>query len=134
MNPLRPAFRTSCKFMPKPRATTEHCRRARAIARLSLMYGCVKLRPKRIPMVRAVGGENNPLKERTRARTKRIFARTGIDCEKNIRPDTGWASKNLNLSLNVAVPFGCGAKSGPRTVVEIPTDAIFRFLSRAERR
>jgi len=53
------------------------------------MYGCVKLRPKRIPAVRAMGGENSPVKERTTARTKMIFANVGIDCEKSIRPRTG---------------------------------------------
>src|SRR6266480_1996422 len=70
--------------MPKPRATTELCRRVRAIPRLSLMNGCEKLRPKRIPRVSAIGGENNPVKERTRPRVKKIFARVGIDREKNI--------------------------------------------------
>src|SRR5437660_8420616 len=72
--------------MPKPRATTELCRRVRAIPRLSLMNECEKLRPKRIPRVSAIGGENNPVKERTKPRAKRIFASVGIDCEKSIRP------------------------------------------------
>src|SRR5260370_42264731 len=94
MNPLRPAFRTSCRFMPKPRATTELCRRVRAMPRLSLMYGCVKMRPKRIPAVRATGGEKNPVKESASARTKIIFGRVGIDWEKNIRLCARWASKN----------------------------------------
>src|SRR5882762_10622772 len=78
--------------MPKPRATTELCRRVRAIPRLSLMNGCEKLRPKRIPRVSATGGENNPVKERTRPRAKKIFARVGIDWEKNIRPGAERAS------------------------------------------
>src|SRR5258708_39001493 len=82
--------------MPKPRATTELWRRVRAIPRLSLMYGCGKLRPKRIPKVSAIGGENNPVNESARARTKTIFARVGIDWEKSIRPGAGWASKNEN--------------------------------------
>src|SRR6266446_315787 len=30
MNPLRPAFKTSCRFIPKPKATTELCSRVRA--------------------------------------------------------------------------------------------------------
>src|SRR5712691_3648642 len=92
INPLRPAFRTSCRFMPKPRATTELCRRVRAIPRLSLMIGCEKLRPKRIPRVSAIGGENNPVTERTRPRAKKIFARVGIDWEKNICPEADQAS------------------------------------------
>src|SRR6266576_5278072 len=78
--------------MPKPRATTELCRRVRAIPRLSLMNGCEKLRPKRIPRVSAIGGENHPVKERTRPRAKKIFARVGIDWEKNIRPGAERAS------------------------------------------
>src|SRR6267143_4547872 len=82
--------------MPKPRATTELWRTVRAMPRLSLMYGCGKLRPKRIPTARAIGGENNPVNESARARTKIIFARVGIDCEKSIRPGAGWASKNEN--------------------------------------
>ncbi len=53
--------------------------------RLSLMYGCVKLRPKRIPTVSAIGGESNPVNESARARTKISFARVGIDWEKSIR-------------------------------------------------
>src|SRR6266704_5503755 len=80
--------------MPKPSATTELCRRVRAMPRLSLMYGCVKLRPKRIPAVRAIGGENNPVKESASARTKIIFGRVGIDCKKSIRLCAGWASTN----------------------------------------
>src|SRR5260370_38115601 len=94
MKPLRPAFRTSCRFMPKPRATTELWRRVRAIPRLSLMYGCGKLRPKRIPKVSAIGGENNPVHERARARTKTIFARVALDWEKRNRLFAGSASKN----------------------------------------
>src|SRR6266851_6008733 len=94
MNPLRPAFRTSCRFIPKPRTTTEHWRRVRATPRLSLTYGCGKLRPKRIPTVRAIGGESNPVNEVASARTKIIFGRVGIDREKSNRPGAGWASKN----------------------------------------
>src|SRR2546421_13043217 len=75
--------------MPKPRATTELCRRVRAIPRLSLMNGCEKLRPKRIPRVSAIGGENNPVKERTKAKAKKSFARVGIDWEKNKKPGAG---------------------------------------------
>jgi hypothetical protein len=46
--------------------------------------------------VSAIGGENNPVNESARARTKTIFARVGIDWEKSIRPGAGWASKNEN--------------------------------------
>src|SRR5260370_16419986 len=83
--------------MPKPSATTEHCRSVRATPRLSPMYGCLKLRPKRIPPVSASGGENNPVNESASATTKIIFAKVGIDWEKGIRPAAGWASKNRNL-------------------------------------
>src|SRR5260370_36628725 len=82
--------------MPKPRATTELCRRVRAMPRLSSRYGCGKLRPKRIPMVREMGGESNPVKESARARTKRIFGKRGIDWEKSIRPRGAWTSTNEN--------------------------------------
>src|ERR1700682_249044 len=89
--------------MPQPRATTELWRSVRAMPRLSLMYGCGKLRPKRIPKVSAIGGENNPVNESARARTKTIFARVGIDWEKSIRPGAGWTSKNENGSCEDAV-------------------------------
>src|SRR5258708_22920708 len=97
MNPLRPAFKTSCKFIPKPSATTEHCRSVRATPRLSLMYGCVKLRPKRIPTVSAIGGENNPVNASANATTKIIFAKGCIDWEKGIRRQPSEASAVLNL-------------------------------------
>src|SRR2546429_230899 len=79
--------------MPKPRTTTELCRRVRAIPRLSLMNGCEKLRPKRIPRVSAIGGENHPVKERTRPRAKKIFGGGGLDWERKTRPGAkgaGW--------------------------------------------
>src|SRR5260370_33901807 len=82
--------------MPKPRATTELCRRVRAMPRLSSRYGCGKLRPKRIPMVRAMGGESNPVNESARARTKRIVGKRGIDWEKSTRPGAAWAITNDN--------------------------------------
>src|SRR5229473_2856886 len=103
INPLRPAFRTSCRFMPKPRATTELWRRVRAIPRLSLMYGCGKLSPKRIPTVRAMGGESNPVNESARPRTKIIFASVGIDWGESIRPGGGWASKKEKRRCEDAV-------------------------------
>src|SRR5260370_3754086 len=68
--------------MPKPRATTELCRSVRAMPRLSLIYGCGKLRPKRIPMLSAKGGDSNPVNDSARAATKTIFARVGIDWQK----------------------------------------------------
>jgi hypothetical protein len=54
-----------------------------------LIYGCGKLRPKRIPSVSATGGETYPVKARRRPATKRIFGRVGIDQKENIRPETG---------------------------------------------
>src|SRR5260370_5453761 len=88
--------------MPKPSATTEHCRSVRATPRLSPMYGCLKLRPKRMPPVSAIGGENNPVSESASVTTKISFAKVGIDWEKGIRPGARWASKNRNLfRLNV---------------------------------
>src|SRR5229473_354705 len=124
MNPLRPAFKTSCRFMPKPSATTEHCRSMRATPRLSPMYGCLKLRPKRIPTVSAIGGENNPVNESASITTKIIFAKVGIDWEKGIRPGAGWASKNRNLfRLNVpallAVCVGAGLQPGILFLCEV---------------
>src|SRR6266481_1909889 len=94
MNPLRPAFRTSCRFIPKPSATTELCKSVRAMPRLSLMYGCGKLRPKTIPTVSAIGGETNPVNESASARAKIIFGTVGIDREESIRLEAEWASKN----------------------------------------
>src|SRR5258708_23165907 len=82
--------------MQKHRGTTELCRRVRAMPPLSSRYGCGKLRRKRIPMVRAMGGESNPVNESARARTKRIFGKRGIDWEKSIRPGAAWASTNDN--------------------------------------
>src|SRR5713226_2491348 len=118
MKPLPPAFRTSCRFMPKPRATTELCRRVRAMPRLSSRYGCGKLRPKRIPMVREMGGESNPVKESARARTKRIFGKRGIDWEKSIRLGGAWASTNDNGRCeNVGPPT---RECGPPTGAESP--------------
>src|SRR5258708_35964995 len=102
MNPLRPAFRTSCRFIPKPRATTEHWRRVRATPRLSLTYGCGKLRPKRIPTVRAIGGGSNPVNEGANARTKKIFGGVGIDREKSKKPGAGGGSKKEKKSCGGA--------------------------------
>ena len=66
------------------------------MARVCFMYGCVKLRPKRIPMVSAIGGESSPVKHRTNARTNIIFETVGIDCEKSIRPDAVRASERTS--------------------------------------
>src|SRR6266436_6709754 len=85
MKPLRPAFRTSCRFMPKPRATTQTWSRILADVRAAAAYGCVKHKPNRIPMVRATGGERSPVNERMSARKKRIFARAGITKRKSMR-------------------------------------------------
>src|SRR6266436_5501324 len=94
MNPLRPAFRTSCRFIPKPSATTEPCKSVRAMPRLSLMYGCGKLKPKTIPTVSAIGGESNPVNESASARTKIIFGTVGIGRKESISLEARWASKN----------------------------------------
>src|SRR6266478_2473926 len=90
--PLRPAFNTSCRSIPKPSATTEAWRRNLAELRASAAYGCAKLRPKRIPMVSATGGERIPVNERTRAAKKRIFESAGIDGRESIRVRVSRAS------------------------------------------
>src|SRR6266478_887318 len=90
--PLRPAFNTSCRSIPKPSATTEAWRRNLAELRASAAYGCAKLRPKRIPMVSATGGERIPVNERTRAAKKRIFESVGINGRESIRVRVSSAS------------------------------------------
>src|SRR6478609_6872522 len=73
MNPLRPALSTSCRFMPKPRATTEACNKNLARARLSDAYGCSVASPKMIPAQRAMGGEIKPVALRISRRKKAVF-------------------------------------------------------------
>src|SRR5258708_21599006 len=60
--------------------------------RLSLMYGCGKLRPKRIPKVSAIGGASRRENESAKGETKIIFASVGIDCGKSIRQEAPRAS------------------------------------------
>src|SRR5258705_3177495 len=106
MNPLRPAFRTSCRFMPKPRATTDTCRRTRAAVRLGCGYGCVKNNPNRIPERSATGGEKIPVNEKARARIKRIFARACMERRKSIRGKGERASvaRPCSISTHVVSP------------------------------
>src|SRR6266436_5346356 len=113
--------------MPKPKATTEHCRSARAMPRLSLMYGCIKLRPKRIPTVRAMGGENSPVKERTTARTKIIFASVGIDCERVSGREPAGPARTRTGSAKLVSAFRCGNSSGHYFSL------LFSFAGGAER-
>ena len=58
--------------MPKPNATTEACSRNRVNVPAD-GNGCVKLSPKAIPSVSAIGGEISPLAERTNAKRKTIL-------------------------------------------------------------
>jgi len=69
--PERPARRTSCRFMPKPRATTEACSRNLARDLLSSGKGCGVSIPKIRPPRRAKGGDINPLAVKSSARKKR---------------------------------------------------------------
>src|SRR5580765_4302044 len=72
-NPLRPARITSCKFIPKPRPTTEACSRIFDRAADCFAYGWVKIRPKARPMASATGGDTYPLAAHTSPARKRIF-------------------------------------------------------------
>jgi hypothetical protein len=95
MNPVRPAFKTSCKFIPKPSATTHTWRSILAEVRVAAGYGCVKVKPKIIPRLRATGGEMHPVKERTKARKKMIFERAGIARRKSMRVEASTSNGEI---------------------------------------
>src|SRR6266850_8219762 len=118
MNPLRPAFRTSCRFIPKPRATTETCKRTRAAVRLGCPYGCVKSKPNRIPERSATGGERIPVSERASARIKRIFARACMERRKSIRGEGERASAGHPCSITIQVVSPGEGKQRERQVLK----------------
>src|SRR5437016_13041950 len=72
-NPLRPACKTACRFMPKPRPTTDACNRNLENRADSLGKGWVKTSPNASPIARATGGDANPLAAQSRPKTKNTF-------------------------------------------------------------
>src|ERR1700722_7584847 len=71
--PLRPARSTSCRFIPKPSATTEALSRNLASSPLSAGEGCAKVSPNTRPTTSATGGERNPLAAQIKPTKKRVF-------------------------------------------------------------
>src|SRR5579864_2778543 len=72
-NPLRPARKTACRFMPKPSPTTDACNRNLENRADSRGKGWVKTSPNASPIARATGGDANPLAAHSRPRKKNTF-------------------------------------------------------------